>query len=80
MSKSKNLRPRKKVALELLYNILGHRSTISLMAVDTVNVWKDIELSIDPDPFFTSCLIYSMNKKSRFTNSLNPKAPFRWVL
>ena len=35
------------------------------MAGDTYNVWKDIELRIDPDPFFTSCQISSMNKKAR---------------
>ena len=57
MSKSKNISPRKKVALELLQHRLGHRSTRSLMDGDTENVWQDIELSIDPDPFFTSCQI-----------------------
>ena len=51
MSKSKKIAPRKKVALELLHNILGHRSTRLLMDGDTANIWKDIELKIDPDPF-----------------------------
>ena len=55
--------PRKKVNLELLYYILGHRSTRSLKAGDTPNFWQDIELRIDPDPFFTSCQISLMNKK-----------------
>ena len=49
------------------------------MAVDTSNVWKDIELRIDPDPFCTSCQISSMNKKARSKDTLNSKAPFRWV-
>ena len=59
--KSKKIAPMRKVALELFHNRLGHRSTRSLMARDTKNVWKDIELSIDPDPFCTSCKISSMH-------------------
>ena len=38
------LPPRKKIALELLHQKLGHISTRSLMAGDTANVLKDIEL------------------------------------
>ena len=53
---------RKKIALELLHYRLGHRSTISLLAGYTDNVWGDIELRIYPDPIFTPCQIYSMNK------------------
>ena len=53
ISNSKILEPRKKVTLELLYNILGHRSTRSLMDGDTANIWKDIEPRIYPDPFCT---------------------------
>ena len=78
VSKSKKLAPRKKVALELLHHILGHRSTRSLMAGDTDNVWKDIELRIYPGPFCTACHIYSMDKKARSKNTLKPKAPFKW--
>ena len=77
--KSKKIAPMRKVALELFHNRLGHRSTRSLMARDTKNVWKDIELSIDPDPFCTSCKISSMNKKARSKNSLKPKVPLKWV-
>ena len=51
MSKTKKLAPRKKISLELLHQRLGQRSTRSLMAGDTANVWDDIELIIDPDPF-----------------------------
>ena len=47
---------------------------------DTENVWKDIEFRIDPDPFYTSCYISSMNKRLDPKNPLNPKAPFKWVL
>ena len=50
-AESKKLAPRKKVALELLHQILGYSSTISLMAIDTKNVCQDIELRIDLDPF-----------------------------
>ena len=50
------------------------------MARANANVWKDIEIWIDPDPFFTSCQISSMNKKALFVNPLKLKAPFKWVL
>ena len=49
----KNIAPRRKVALELLHHRLGHISTRSFMAGDTANVWQDILISIDPDPFCT---------------------------
>ena len=49
------------------------------MARDTANVWQDIELRIDTDPFFTSCHTFSMNKNTRSKNPLKPKAPFKWV-
>ena len=79
-SKKNKLPARKKIALELLHQILGHRSTRSLLAGDTANVWEDVQLRIDPDPFCTSCQISSMNKKARYKNPLKPKAPFKWVL
>ena len=50
-----------------------------MLAGDTANVWKDIELRIDPDHFCTSCQISSMNKKDGSKIPLNPKAPFKWV-
>ena len=62
MSKTNKLPSRKKVALELLRQRLGHKSTISLLSGDTDNVWEDIELRIYPDPFCTSCQISSMKK------------------
>ena len=67
MSKSKKISTRKKVALDLLQYRLGNMSTRSLMAGYTETNWKDIKLRIDPDPFCTSCQIFSMNKR------LNPK-------
>ena len=51
MEKSKKNPARKKIALELLHKILGHRSTRSLISGDTANFWEDVELIIDPDPF-----------------------------
>ena len=42
MSKAKKLSSRNKLALELLQQILGQRSTRSLLAGDTANVWEDI--------------------------------------
>ena len=53
MSKKNKFPARKKIALELLHQRLGQRSTISFMDVDTADVWKDIELRIYPDPFCT---------------------------
>ena len=41
-SKKNKLPARKKIALELLHQRLGHRSTRSLLAVDTENVWEDV--------------------------------------
>ena len=80
MESSKKNPKRKKIALELMYQRLGHRSTRSLIARDTANVWEDAELKIDPDPFRTSCKISSMNKKARYKLPLKPKVPFKWVL
>ena len=79
MEKSKKNPARKKIALELLHQRLGHRSSRSLIAGDTSNVCEDVELRIYPDPFCTSCNISSMNKKARSKIPLKPKAPFKWV-
>ena len=79
MSNTVKLSSRKKIALELLHQRLGHRSTRSLLAGDTSNVWEDIELRIDGYPFCTSCEIASMNKKVRSKISPKSKAPFKWV-
>ena len=76
MSKTKKLPSRKKIALELLHQRLGHRSTISFLDGDTDNVWEDIEPRIDSESFCKSCYIYSMNKNARSENPLNYKAPF----
>ena len=76
MSKTKKSLARKKIALELLHQRLGHRSTILLLAGDTANVWENTELRIYPDPFFTSCQISLMNKKARSKIPLEPKASF----
>ena len=76
--KKNKLPARKKIALELLHQRLGHRSTRSLLSGDTANVWEDAELRIYPDHFCTSCQISSMNKKDRSKIPLKPKAPFKW--
>ena len=62
MSKTKKLPARKEIDLELLHQILGHRSTRSLLSWDAANVWEDIELIIYPDPFCTSCQFFFMLK------------------
>ena len=63
-----------------MHQILGHRSTRSLLDGYTTSVWEDIETRIDSDPFFTSCQISSMNKNARSNIPLNTKAPFKWIL
>ena len=78
-SKKNKLPAIQKIALELLHLRLGHRSTISLLAGDSANVWEYVELRIDPDLFCTSCQISSMNKKARSKIPLKAKAPFKWV-
>ena len=42
MSKTKKLPSRKKIALELLHQRLGHLSTRLLLVGDIANVWVDI--------------------------------------
>ena len=79
MSNKNKYPSRKKIALELLHQRLGHRSNRSLFAGDTTNVWEYVELRIYSEPFCTSCKISSMNKKDRSKIPLKPKAPFKWV-
>ena len=50
-----------------------------MLAGDNTNVWEDVELRIDSDPFCTSCQTSAMNKKARSKIPLKPKAPFKWV-
>ena len=80
MSKTNKSPSMKKIDLELLHQRLGHISTISFLDGDTANVWEEIELRIDPDPFCTSCQISSMKKKARSKNLLKPNAPLKRVL
>ena len=49
------------------------------MAGVTPNVWQDIEIRINQDPFFKSWQMSSMNKKVGSKKPLKPKAPFKWV-
>ena len=44
MSKTKKLPSRKKIALELLHQRLGHRPTRLLLAGDNPHVWKILSL------------------------------------
>ena len=77
--KTKKLPSRKKISLELMHQIIGHRSTISFLAEDNDNVLEDVELIIYPYPFCISCQISSMNKKAISKNPLKPKSPFKWI-
>ena len=78
--KSQKQIPKKKVSLELLHLGLGHRSTMSLLAGDTVNVWQYIDPRVDPDPFCTSCQIFTTNKNSISKTPQKPKSTFEWIL
>ena len=80
MSKTKKLPSRKKIVLELLHQILGHRSTRSVLAGDNTNVWEYIELRIYTEPFWSSCKKHLMNKKASSKTPMKPKEPFKWVL
>ena len=51
-----------------------------MIAGNNSNVCNDIELKIDPDPFCTPCLIFSMNKNSMSKTPLKPKAALNFVL
>ena len=62
-----------------MHQRFGHRSNRSFIVGYTANDWEDVEIIIDPDPFCTSCRIFSMNKKARSKIPLKPKAPFKWV-
>ena len=68
----------KKIDLELLNQILGHRSKRSLLSRYTVNIWEDVDLRIYPDPFCTSCQIYSINKEARHKNPLEGCLWLEW--
>ena len=80
ISKKNKFPSRKKIALELLHKRLGHISTRSLLAGNSANVWENLEIRIDPDPFCTSCQIYLLNKNARSKIPLKSEAPFKWVL
>ena len=80
MSKSSKIAPRKKVALELLHHKLVHIYTRSLMDGDTANVWQDIELRIDPDPFSHHVIYLEQIKRLGIKNPLKPKVSIKWVL
>ena len=68
-----------KVSLKLSHQRLGHTFKRSILAGDTENVWQEIELRVDPDPFFKSCQIFTINKKYIPKTPLNPKTPFKWL-
>ena len=80
ISITKKLSAIKKIALKLLHHRLCYRYTRSLLAGDTSKVWEDIEIRINPDPFFSSCKLSSMNKNVRSKNTLNTKSSLNWVL
>ena len=78
-SKSQKQIPKNTVSLELLHHRLGHISTRLLLARDTANFWQDIEIRVDPDPFFTSFQISTINEKYGSNPPLKAKTPFKWM-
>ena len=59
---------------------LVHRTTRSLLSGENNNVWQDIDLRVDTEPFCTSCKISTRNKHTISNTPLNPRTPFKWVL
>ena len=51
MSKSNKYHLEINLPWDCYTTILGNRCNISFMAGDTANIWQDIELRIDIDPF-----------------------------
>ena len=78
-SKPQKRIPKKKISMKLLRQKLLYSSKRSLLDGDTVNVWKQIYLRVDLDPFCKSCHISTINKKPIFKTPQNPKTPFKWV-
>ena len=73
--KIKNLISKKKFSLKLLHHRLGYRPTRSLLAVYN----KNVLLRVDPDPFWTSCQISTINKNPGSKTLMKPNTPFKWV-
>ena len=71
---------KRKVSLDLFYQILGHMSTRLLRDGDNANVWQCIDMRVDPDPFSKSCQKSTMNKKPIPNTPLKPKTPFNLLL
>ena len=77
--KVKTKNPQKGNFSGILHQRLGHRSIMSLVSRYTANIWQDIEISVYPDPLFTSCQISTINKKHRSNTPLKTKTPFKWL-
>ena len=69
--------PRMVWTLELLHQILGHRSTRSLLDLILQFFGKDIYIRVDPDPFFTSCQISTIHKRDISETLLKLKTPLK---
>ena len=76
-SKSQKQISKKKFSLQLLYQKFRHRSKSSLLTGDTENVWQEIELRVDPDLFWKSCQISTINEKAVSKTPLKSKTPFK---
>ena len=59
--KPEKKKPRNKFSLEWLHQRLGQRFTRSILDGDTENIFRDIEIRVDPDPFCTACKISTIN-------------------
>ena len=62
-----------------MHQRLGHRSTRLILDGYIAHFWQDVEPRVDPDLFFTSCQISTINKKAISKTSLKSKTPFKWV-
>ena len=78
-SKSQKHIPKKEVSLELLHQVLGQIYTRSILVGYTENLWQDIDIRLDPDPFCIPCQISTINKKAISKTPLKSKTPFKGV-
>ena len=75
----KRTTPRTQVSLDLLHTRLGHRSKRSLLAADTADMWKNVEVKLSPDLFCTSCKIATITKRNQSKVPIGVEKPLATV-
>ena len=70
---------KKKASLESWNHGLWHRPTRPILSGYNANIWQDVEIKVDPDPFYTSYQISMINKKARSKIPSKSKKPSKWL-